>query len=680
MATNYQSQKNPLYKKVEKILNSEIDSDTLNALKNVSELVNDNTLMTRRNLRAKIEKQSLAVNEQFARQFNDVYQKFQQLNDYITFIDSSCHMMMEKIDELRYQTSDFVQQANQIQTELGQLDDNEKILNEFLAKFFLTNDELSIITGTSGNDLYKIDENFFKLLNKIRSNYEKAKTLLASNQLITGFEIMDSMSKYEELANEKLYRWTVNILRTVNVDFLEFQHSHLFEALAQLQNKEVLFKHCMDEYTIVRRSAVTHSFIEALTRGRSSNNTQYQAMELYSNDKLRYCRDMLSYLHQTIVFERDMLRTLLKLCNQEELAKKNVIKNVISSLTEGVIRILKIRIENCLATANNNNDQRNNNETTLPSQSQQQIRCTKNFFLIKNIINFYLHTFEQILNDDSTFIHFIKELLVSSDKVCYNNLKFYCSQLSMKIDSVKISVTKISMINFKEQLQHYIQLIDELLDGGASGGVPCSSMSFSEEEQQLETERILSTIFEPCIQSIIILATKLPSIDMNIFNLNCYQWLQRTIEKYKFTNSFVVNLQMKINSTSDIIINEQYRYLINSLSINSLCNAIAQNDFIKSKIPLSSLSGCDPITVVTFLNLFDKFLQNPRQLAMKHLNDIHYPTIREQIWQNSLKAIAITYEQIHNHLIDSQNKYDDIIDRIKYRPEDVRKQLTILSE
>lgn len=632
----------------------------MNALKNVSELVNDNTLTTRRNLRAKIETQSLAINEQFAEQFNDVHRKFQQLNDYITFVDSSCQMMMEKIDELRCQTSDFVQQANQIQAELQQLDDNEKTLNQFLANFFLTTDELAIITG---NDGCKIDENFFTLLSKIRSNYEKAKTLLASNQLITGFEIMDSMSKYEEMANEKLYRWTVNILRTVNVDFLEL-HSHLFDALAYLQHKEVLFKHCMDEYTIVRRSAVTHSFIEALTRGRSSNNTHYQAMELYSNDIVRYIRDMLSYLHQTFVFERDMLRTLLKSCNQDELSRKNVIKNVISSLTEGVIRILKIRIENCLVA----NDRR---QEIMTQSTGQQIRRTKNFFLIKNIINFYLHTFQEMFNEDCSFIHFIKEILLSSDKVCYNSLKFYCSQLSLRNDGI-ISLTK--SINFRDQLQHYIQLIDELLDG-----IPCS-MSFSQEEQQLETERILSAIFEPCIQSIIIIASKLPSIDMTIFNLNCYHCLQRTIEKYNFTISFSKNLQTKIDSTSDVIVNEQYRYIINSLSINSLCNAINQNDFIKSNIPLSSLSGCDPIAVVTFLNLFDKFLQNPRQFIMKQLNDIYYPTIREKIWQYSLNAIANTYENIHSHLIDPKNKYDDIIDRIKHRPEDVRKQLVMLKE
>lgn len=142
------------------------------------------------------------------------------------------------------------------------------------------------------------------------------------------------MAKYEEMANEKLYRWIVNILRTANLDFIEL-HSHLFNALAYLQCKEALFKHCLDEYTIVRRCGVTHRFIEALTRGRSSNNTNYPAMEFYSNDIVRYIRDMFSFLHQTFVFERDMLKTLLKACNQEELAKKNILKNIISAITEG---------------------------------------------------------------------------------------------------------------------------------------------------------------------------------------------------------------------------------------------------------------------------------------------------------------------------------------------------------
>ena len=140
------------------------------------------------------------------------------------------------------------------------------------------------------------------------------------------------MSKYEEMANDKLYRWTISILRTINLDIIDL-HAHLFRAISYLQNKDVLFKHCLDEYTTVRRSAVSHAFIEALTRGRTSNNTQYPAMERYSHDILRYVGDMLAFLHQTVAFEREMLKSLLKECKQDVPA---TIKSVLSAITEGI--------------------------------------------------------------------------------------------------------------------------------------------------------------------------------------------------------------------------------------------------------------------------------------------------------------------------------------------------------
>lgn len=143
------------------------------------------------------------------------------------------------------------------------------------------------------------------------------------------------MSKYEEQANDKLYRWTINILRTINLDIIDL-HSHLFRSISYLQKKDVLFNHCLDEYTTVRRSAVSHVFIDALTRGRTSNNTHYPAMERYSHDILRYIGDMFAFLHQIIVFEEDMLKSLVKYCDQDKLLKNNTIKNVLSAITQGI--------------------------------------------------------------------------------------------------------------------------------------------------------------------------------------------------------------------------------------------------------------------------------------------------------------------------------------------------------
>lgn len=179
--------------------------DTLNALKNVSNLVMDNSLTTRRNLRAKIETESLNINKEFAAEFDNVYLKFQQLSDCVSFITNSSQNLMKRIEvyfsiyfgknhffnlkylqDLKLQTQEFVNEANKINSELVTLDDNEKTLNTFLEEFSLSPEELALLNP----DASKMDDSFFEVVNKIRKIHENAKTTLASNQLITGFVLV----------------------------------------------------------------------------------------------------------------------------------------------------------------------------------------------------------------------------------------------------------------------------------------------------------------------------------------------------------------------------------------------------------------------------------------------------------------------------------------------------------
>ena len=54
---------NFLSRRLNKILETKLENDTLEALKELSTFFTENTLQARRNLRSKIEKRSLAINE-----------------------------------------------------------------------------------------------------------------------------------------------------------------------------------------------------------------------------------------------------------------------------------------------------------------------------------------------------------------------------------------------------------------------------------------------------------------------------------------------------------------------------------------------------------------------------------------------------------------------------------------
>lgn len=52
------------------------------------------------------------------------------------------------------------------------------------------------------------------------------------------------------------------------MEFLELK-GVLVQSIAALQDREVLFKYALDEYTMARRNHVVRAYIDALTRGGS---------------------------------------------------------------------------------------------------------------------------------------------------------------------------------------------------------------------------------------------------------------------------------------------------------------------------------------------------------------------------------------------------------------------------
>lgn len=54
--------------------------------------------------------------------------------------------------------------------------------------------------------------------------------------------------------------------RLLNVEFLELK-GVLVQSVAALQDREVLFKYALDEYTTARRNHIVRAYIDALTRG-----------------------------------------------------------------------------------------------------------------------------------------------------------------------------------------------------------------------------------------------------------------------------------------------------------------------------------------------------------------------------------------------------------------------------
>ena len=91
------------------------------------------------------------------------------------------------IQELKFQTMDFLKQTNDVNTELRKLDINETVLKRFCERFQLDQSEIALISSSGDHaSSQTIDDRFFAVLQKIQSIHETAKGL-ANEQHITGF-------------------------------------------------------------------------------------------------------------------------------------------------------------------------------------------------------------------------------------------------------------------------------------------------------------------------------------------------------------------------------------------------------------------------------------------------------------------------------------------------------------
>ena len=106
--------------------------------------------------------------------------------------------------------------------------------------------------------------------------------------------------------------------------------------------------------------------------------------ELQAHDRVRYCSDVLAWVHQALLLERDCLKALLVKVSPEARVIKvegspdtDIGENALCNIVDGVCRPLSTRLEQVLS-----------NETD-PFV----------LYLVLNILKFYSSTFETIVKD-----------------------------------------------------------------------------------------------------------------------------------------------------------------------------------------------------------------------------------------------------------------------------------------
>ncbi|XP_061136859.1 conserved oligomeric Golgi complex subunit 6 isoform X2 [Syngnathus typhle] len=622
---------NPLSRKLNKILETRLDNDKemLEALTALSAFFTENSLRTRRNLRGDIERRSLAINEDFARLFQ---QELESVHEDVQAMSTCCAEMTSRLKAAKEQTQDLTVKTNKLQGENHRLEVRAQVAQAFLAKFQLSSEEMSTLRRARDAP---VTEDFFKALSRVKQIHEDVKILLRTNQQTAGLEIMEQMAVLQEEAYEQLYRWAQNECRGLSQETCDISPI-LTQAMEALQDRPVLYKYALDEFGTARRNAVVRGFIDALTRGGPGGTPR--PIEMHSHDPMRYIGDMLAWLHQASASEREHLEALLKQVTLQGV--EDNMQEVIGHITEGACRPLKVRIEQVIVAE--------------PGAVL--------LYKLSNLLKFYHHTISAIVGTSAaSLLMTVEEMHMLSKKMFFNSLSLHASRLMDKVELPPPDLGPTA------SLTQTLALLREVLASHDSSVVPVGA-------RQADFAQVLSCILDPLLQLCTVSASNLGTTDMATYMVNSLYVMKTALALFEFTDKRLEMLEFQIEAHLDTLINEQASYVLTRTSLSYIYNRVQQHNAEQG--PMSLLPGMDVSSVKAAMVQFDRYLSSPDSLLMPQLNFLLSAAIKDQIFSQSTELVCRAYGDVHAALGSPANAYKDPEHLLPRSPQQVRALLS----
>ncbi|XP_034941997.1 conserved oligomeric Golgi complex subunit 6 [Chelonus insularis] len=607
------NQNNSLVKRVNKLLETrpENDKETLEALTELSTFFTENTSNTRRDLRSKIEKRSLAINDEFLSAFREVKSTLDAIHEDVLSMNNSIQTMTNNLQATKTQTLTLLDRTTKLQNESKKLSMQHEIAKAFISTFELTKHEIGIIHGQTKEE--SITEEFFTVINRLQTIHSSCRILMQSGYQTLGLDVMQRMTLLQESALERLYRWTQNQCRHIENEHIA---PLLIKAMSKLQDRPVLFKYIIDEYCTARRAIVVGAFIDALTIGNTTESTP-NPIELRADDPTRYIGDMLAWLHQVIPVEKENLTILLKSCDKASVA--DLVKHALGNITEGLCHPLKSRIEHIL-------------DVEAPATV---------LYSIMSLIRYYLEIFKDIV-PDSVLVKDLNELLELNEKSFNARL-----QKETKLTLGERPEPPGQDLVPAASVSRLLALLNDVLS---------VALIVSGEEREKDINRIVSCIIDPLLQEIDKTAARLPIVDMAVYVLNCLHQIHSTLSLYEYMDQRLERLQAQSDAQIDTLTSELASSLVANLNLGPIYT------ILQGKVhgPLSAIPGMDPLSVREFTNKLESFLITFDSFLLPQIGLLQNTNHRSMTLKRSFQVIGAIYKQLYDACHDPENLYENL--------------------
>ncbi|KAJ3056818.1 Golgi transport complex subunit 6 [Rhizophlyctis rosea] len=630
---------NPLAKKLNKILTTSLDDQQIqDALETLAEFYTENTLTARRNLRGDIERRAMVINRRFLDSFNGVNQQLLAVETEIQAIQDRCNEMDSKLRLARDQTSHVMKQTEDLKSRSARCKVRKTIADAFLARFTLSDEEVTVLTSMSA----PVGSQFFEALKHLQQINEDCKALLITEHQKAGLEIMESMALYQETAYEKLFRWAQGECRAMNRDFPEVTQP-MKEAMGALKRRPVLFQTIIDEISHTRRSALVRSFIDALTRGGPDGYPR--PIEMHAHDPLRYVGDMLATLHQAAANDREMLEGLFNVSQESRRAnqgrpsrpipdvmdendplresiipEEEAIAQILDKNMEGTCRPLRVRIEQVIA-----------------AQPPPVIA-----FKIVNLLQFYGTMIDKVLGSGAELAVTVRDMADAAFESFMDTLR---AQAAGLLSSIQIPADDLTPPPAVKEAVAQLKEIMASYD---------SSLVTTDEKRNIM--EILSAMLDPLLEMCVLGAARLSVLDNAIYMVNCLHMIQSALSHYAFTAAYMQLIDSQIEEQEEVLVTEQYQDMLSQAGIASLIESL---DVKPPETQLSILPNMDAPSVSRAMANLDTFLCTVSVEVSSSLAKISSSRIAQSVTRRGTKMFIDAYARLYGAVGDPVNGYEN---------------------
>lgn len=564
----------------------------------------------------------------------------QNLVQRVDALDDKCERVQGFLESTKRETQQVQTEAAALAAKRDKVQEQWKEARAFLDRYQLTEEEVRALYAE-----HLADEDmdaFFSTLERVQQVKADCKELVATGEVNSGLELLDTVGKYQEAGFERLYQWTARKCAEVDGE----PSTMLHRAIALLSDRAEFYNYCKECLTASRRSLIVRRFIMALTVG--GPNGIPRPIEMHAHDPVRYCGDMLAWVHQAIATESEFFRVLfdgdvefspstaenaplasgstdeLHVETKVEGDETEVCTSMVGRAFDGVSRPLQVRVEQ-----------------TLSSPHGIVIA-----YKLVHLLAFYHHKFDQLVAhaDVARALRHCREAANEA----------FRRQFQQLVDAVAASAqdyaASLAATHVTLDVAHRLVALLEVFQ--------TSLLPEQEKEADLAPlfDGVLPAVELMCQRSV----TGLDAVDALVFRINNFSCLQAPLARFpevaKWYTSMSSDVDRWLRDLSDL----QATRLMDRCRVSALLHSI--QSYQQSHAAMSAEPGISPADTAgldgdSISRVMGDFCAALMTLMFPQLDSLAQPALADKARALTSATLAGTYAFIYEFVYDARNGY-----------------------